>query len=105
MEPAPAALSLEERWRSIWPEALSVWSPYTQLREPLFFHDDEAAKPYGMARELASIRLSDQRVLINLHQIQAKGLDELALPILAHEIGHHVYVPGNVSDHARVIAA
>lgn len=97
--------SLEARWRATWPPALAAWSHYTQLREPVFLHSDEAAQPYGMANEIAAIRLHDQVVMVNLHQVNERGLDDDSLPILAHEIGHHVYVPGNLSDNARMIAA
>jgi hypothetical protein len=43
--------------------------------------------------------------MVNLQTVRTQQLDDLALPILAHEIGHHVYVPGNLADNARMIAA
>jgi hypothetical protein len=102
---APVPAGLEARWRGAWPQALARWSNYTQLREPTFLASDQEAKTAGMAGEIAAIRLVDQTVLVNLRQVAARGLDDLALPILAHEIGHHVYVPGNLADNARMLAA
>jgi hypothetical protein len=58
-----------------------------------------------MAGQIAAIRLVDHAVMVNLEQVVKRGLAPFALPILAHEIGHHVYVPGNLSDNARMIAA
>jgi hypothetical protein len=96
---------LETQWRATWPQALATWSPYTLLREPLFLDSDRAAKAHGMAGEIAAIRLLDQTVMVNLRTVQSRRLEDRALPILAHEIGHHVYVPGNLADNARMIAA
>lgn len=101
----PAAPTLAEQWLSAWPQALASWSAYTLLREPTFFETDLQAKPEGMAGAIAAIRLMDQAVMVNLETIQAQHLEKLALPVLAHEIGHHVYVPGNLADNARLIAA
>jgi hypothetical protein len=96
---------MESDWRGMWPQALASWSAYTQLREPVFFHSDTDCRSEGMAGEIAAIRLIDQVVLVNLSQVGQRGLADLSLPILAHEIGHHVYVPGNLTDNARMIAA
>ena len=50
------------------------------------------------------IRFADQAIVINLAQIARLGLHDFALEILGHEIGHHVYAPGDLTDHARMIA-
>jgi hypothetical protein len=104
-QPAANLPSLEELWRTVWPQALATWSTYTMLRAPVFFDSDQAAKASGLAGQIAAIRLHDQTVMVNLQQIRRRWLADLALPILAHEIGHHVYVPGNLADNARMIAA
>src|SRR5215470_16938159 len=96
---------LLERWRKEWPRALEAWSAYTMLREPRFFDSDKEAAGDGMAGEIAAIRLSDHAVMVNVAEVRAAGLEDDALAILAHEIGHHVYVPGNLTDNARMIAA
>lgn len=96
---------LEARWRAAWPEALAAWSHFTQLREPHFFPTDEEAAKDGMAGEIAAIRLHDQAVMVNLEVVHTRGLEDDAVAVLAHEIGHHVYVPGNLADNGRMIAA
>lgn len=96
---------LLDRWRKEWPTALEKWSAYTLLREPTFFASDLEAKNSDMAGQIAAIRLTDQSVMVNAAQIVKFGLEKDALAILAHEIGHHVYVPGNLSDNGRMIAA
>lgn len=96
---------LLSHWQSAWPAALRAWSNFTLLREPRFLENHEEAGPWGMAGEIAAIRLRDQTVLVNLQQVRELGLESLALPILAHEIGHHVYVPANLADHARMLGA
>jgi hypothetical protein len=50
------------------------------------------------------IRLSDHAVVISLLQVQKLKLQDFALEILAHEIGHHVYAPGNLLDNAIALA-
>jgi hypothetical protein len=96
---------LSARWLAAWPLALASWSAYTQLRSPVFFADDVQAASSGMAGQIAAIRLQDQTVMVNLQQVQGLQIADHALAILAHEIGHHVYVPGNLSDNARMFAA
>lgn len=95
---------MEERWRAGWPDALAAWSPYTVLREPVYFKSDREAAKSGMAGEIAAIRLVDQVVMVNLETLRKNGLEDFALPVQAHEIGHHVFVPGNLSDNARMLA-
>jgi hypothetical protein len=96
---------LTERWLATWPEALARWSPYTQLRPPTFVESDAASGDTGMAGQIAAIRLHDQTVFVNLETVDRLGLADHALAVLAHEIGHHVYVPGNLADNARMLAA
>lgn len=103
-DPAPDD-DLAARWREAWPAALAAWSSYTLLREPNFFEKDDEAAKSGMAGEIAAIGLTDHRVNVNLATIRKQGLEELPLPVLAHEIGHHIYVPGNMREHGRLLAA
>jgi hypothetical protein len=96
---------LASRWQAAWPEALARWSAYTQLRPPSYFESDAECGDTGMAGQIAAIRLHDQSVMVNLETIRRLKLDDHALAVLAHEIGHHVYVPGNLADNARMLAA
>jgi hypothetical protein len=93
------------RWIEEWPHALAAWSSYTQLRPPSFITDEKEARQEDMTGQIAAIRLQDQRIAVNLITIRQRGLEEHARAILAHEIGHHVYVPGNLTDNARMLAA
>ncbi len=106
--PGVRALTVKEvetLWQGAWPAALSTWSSFTMLRDPVFFKTDKEAKTEQMAGEIAAIRLLDQTIMVNLNTVRDLGIENLALEVLAHEIGHHVYVPGNLSDNARMIAA
>ena len=94
----------ERRWQLAWPQALSSWSKYTRLSDPIWCRTAAAAKREGLTASFAMIRLVDQRVVIDLAQLCQGGLDAYAVQVLAHEIGHHIYAPGNLSDHVRAIA-
>ena len=95
---------LAERWLAAWPQALATWSRYTQLADPLLC-ETEQAKTQEASGSIAMIRFSDQRVVVNLDQVRQRKLNDLAPEILAHEVGHHIAVPGNLADHARCLAA
>ena len=97
-------VTLRDQWAAAWPKALELWSRFTKLSEPRWCFTDEEAAREGLTDSFAMIRFSDQAVVVNLAQIQAYCLENFALEILAHEIGHHVYVPGDLADHARMIA-
>ena len=94
----------EKRWQQAWPQALACWSKYTRLNDPIWCRTPADAKREGLTASFAMIRLVDQRVVIDLAQLCAGGLDAYAVQVLAHEIGHHIYAPGNLSDHVRAIA-
>jgi hypothetical protein len=92
------------RWRAAWPQALETWSRYTQLSEPLLC-DVQQAEAEQASDSIALIRFRDQQVLVNLEKIRFHHLEDFAVEILAHEVGHHVSVPGNLTNQARMIAA
>jgi hypothetical protein len=50
------------------------------------------------------IRLADHAVVVDLNHVVAEGVERFATEILAHEIGHHVYAPGDLVDNARLLA-
>ncbi|MBK6638581.1 MAG: VWA domain-containing protein [Rhodocyclaceae bacterium] len=107
MSPVPSESHQEallKRWQAAWPEALNVWSKYTRLRDArLCTRRVEAAKE-GLDGSFAMIRLNDQSVVIDLETVAELGLDDYALEILAHEIGHHVLAPGSVNEQFRLLA-
>ena len=96
---------VEERWRAAWPQALAAWSSFTMLREPEFVVEGQGASDAGMSGEIAAIRLTDQKVYVNVEGVLRAGVEDHGLAILAHEVGHHVYVPGNATDAGRMTAA
>ena len=95
---------LAERWLAAWPEALAAWSRFTRLRPPLLCSTRKQAVEEGLDGSFAMIRFSDQAIVISLPHVAASRVEEFALEILAHEVGHHVLAPANLSDHARSIA-
>lgn len=96
--------ALLERWQAAWPEALAIWSRYTRLQPALLCSSVQAARAEGLNGSFAMIRFADQRVVIDLATIARLGLDDYALEVLAHEIGHHVLAPANATDHLRLLA-
>jgi hypothetical protein len=95
---------LKARWINEWPDALACWSKFTRLHDPVFVTDDKGAKREALTGSFAMIRLNDQTVVINLAEVEARGLQDFGREILAHEIGHHVYAPADLADHARMLA-
>jgi hypothetical protein len=95
---------LTGRWRAAWPQALAVWSRYTHLHDPRLCATTLAAAKEGLHGSFAMIRLADQSVVIDLEAVRKYGLEDYAVEILAHEIGHHVLAPANATDHMRMLA-
>ncbi len=101
----PARLErLREAWREAWPRAIACWSRYTRLSEPRWCLTEEDEQREGLTGSFAMIRLTDHAVVISLRQVAEQNLERFATEILAHEIGHHVYVPGDLTDNARLLA-
>ena len=95
---------LREKWERAWPAALAAWSRFVQLSAPRWclVVDDERAEK--LAGSFAMIRLFDHAIVVSLRQVRDYKLDDFATEILAHEIGHHVYSPGDLADNARCLA-
>jgi hypothetical protein len=87
-----------------WPAALETWSKFTRLGLPHWCFSDEEAAAEGLKDSFAMIRLSDQTIVINLAQIAHLHLGDFVREIMAHEIGHHVFCPADLTDNARMIA-
>lgn len=100
----PGLRALQDAWQSVWPEALALWSRFVQLHEPVWCctADDEAREQ--LSGSFAMIRLVDHSIVISLRQVRQQKLERFALEILAHEIGHHVYCPADLTDNARLLA-
>ena len=103
--PTAATLaSLRTIWAEAWPAALNAWSKFTRLHPPNLCLSESEAQREGLSGSFAMIRLQDQSVIVNLAEIEACRLQDYAVEILAHEIGHHVLAPATLTDHARMIA-
>ncbi|MCP4687780.1 MAG: hypothetical protein GY859_07000 [Desulfobacterales bacterium] len=98
------AKAMEERWRDSWPGALTPWSGLVKLREPAWCFTDQEAREEGLRGSFAMIRLTDHLVVINLARVVEHGVGRFAKEILAHEIGHHVMIPANLHDNARLLS-
>ena len=96
--------TLRDTWAARWPAALALWSKFTKLREPVWCTTPAEERAEHLTGSFAMIRLDDHAVVISLRQVHEQKLDDYALEILAHEIGHHVFTPGDLTDHARMIA-
>lgn len=91
-------------WQALWPQALALWSPHLRLHEPLWLQQDDDIHKQDFQGKIAAIKLTDQRVLVNLAAIESKQLQDYALEILAHEIGHHVYAPANMKQQLQLLS-
>ncbi len=96
--------ALLERWREAWPHALAAWSKFTRLRDPRLCVNRLETEHEGMSGSFAAISLRDQKVVIDMEAVLELSLEDYALEILAHEIGHHVLAPGSAIDHMRLMA-
>ncbi len=96
--------TLRDQWLAAWPQALEAWSKYTRLRPPHLCLTRAEAAAEGLDSSFAMIRLTDQSVVVSLPEVIESNVESFALEILAHEIGHHVLAPANLTDHARCIA-
>lgn len=92
------------QWQEAWPVALAHWSKFTRLHDPRLCETHVSAAKEGLTGSFAMIRLMDKSVVIDLETVGKTGLDDFAVEILAHEIGHHVLAPSTVADHFRLLA-
>jgi hypothetical protein len=90
-------------WKEKWEEALGLWSDYVKLSPPTFLLTEKDEQESGGGGSFASIRLTDHKIILSARQIQELGLEDYPLEIMGHEIGHHVYCPGDMTDQGRLI--
>ena len=95
---------LMDSWRAAWPQALAAWSKYTSLHDARLCGSRIEASDEGLTGSFAMIRLLDQSVVVDLETTHRLGLDDYAVEILAHEIGHHVLAPASATDQFRLLA-
>lgn len=100
MNTAPDLLA---KWQAAWPLALDCWSRYTQLADPRWCLSKAEVHAEGLSGSFAMIRLVDHAIVIDLPQVVEHGLQDFAVEILAHEIGHHVLCPADLTDQGRLL--
>jgi hypothetical protein len=93
-----------EELKEKWETALSYWSKFTKLREPIWSVSPQEDKANELGDTFAMIKLDTHTVYVSLYHIYKLGLENSLLEILTHEIGHHVYCPGDLTDHGRTLA-
>lgn len=103
MADSAAIKRIKEQWLSAWENAVALWSPYVQLRLPLLCETSQMAEQEGLSSSFAMIRLTDYSVVVSMAQVMKLGLQDFPMEILAHEAGHHVYCPADLTDLGRVI--
>src|SRR5512133_3312793 len=94
--PAVDLEALRARWARAWPGALALWSRFTQLHDPTWCLTRQEEAAAGLDDSFAMIRFFDHAVVVSLRQVAERGLGGHPREILAHEIGHHVYCPGDL---------
>ncbi|MGC3999534.1 MAG: hypothetical protein QM767_19665 [Anaeromyxobacter sp.] len=105
MSAGPNALAaLQRAWAGEWEPALAAWSRFTKLSGPRWCLTGADEARERLSGSFAQIRLTDHAVVIGLRPVREAGLERFARQILAHEIGHHVFVPGDLADQARLLA-
>lgn len=96
---APVAADVD-RWRSAWPQALALWGRGLRLQDPVLLTDP----PRERRDDLAWFDLAAMNVTVNLAQMSRLGLLESPLPVLAHEVGHHVLAPADRTTSTKIVA-
>ena len=100
----PDIEEIREQWLAAWPAAIEAWSKFTQLSLPRWCITLDDEKREELSGSFAMIRFLDHAVVISLRQVRERKLHAFATEVLAHEIGHHVYCPGDLNDNARLLA-
>ncbi|QTE30899.1 vWA domain-containing protein [Pengzhenrongella sicca] len=88
-------------WAAQWPQALAAWGRFTRLHAPVLHGRGQTPADVG---SFAWFSCTDVEVHIDLADIADRGLADHAVAVLAHEIGHHVLSPGDLSTSALLLA-
>jgi hypothetical protein len=96
-------MDLADEWRSHWPAALRTWGLFITLHDPTMYRSTVDATNAGLTGSFAAFSLYDREVMIDLAAVRALGLEDLPLEVLAHEVGHHVLCPADLTDKGRLL--
>jgi hypothetical protein len=103
-ETHPSNDELFSIWNAAWPKALELWGQWIRLSAPRMATNSFEVKEWALDGVLACIRMATHGVHVNLPLIRERKLAAFPMQILAHEVGHHVFVPGTLLDHFRILA-
>ncbi|WP_336728460.1 hypothetical protein [Cellulosimicrobium cellulans] len=98
---APDLGALRERWHAAWPEALAAWGRFTRLGAPTLHGPGTAPEGVGSFAWFSTTRVS---VHVDLAEVVELGIEDHAVAVLAHEVGHHVLSPGDLTTSALLVA-
>jgi hypothetical protein len=96
--------ALRDAWQARWGEALAAWSKVVRLQPPRWCMTPADEAREGLRDSFAQIRLGDHAVVLSARQLVEHDLAAFPREIMGHEIGHHVYCPGDLADDGRMIA-
>ncbi|WP_435737090.1 hypothetical protein V5D56_00355 [Cellulosimicrobium sp. PMB13] len=92
---------LRQRWQDAWPEALAAWGRFTRLGAPTLHGPGTTPADVGSFAWFSTTRVS---VHVDLSDVVALGIQDHAVAVLAHEVGHHVLSPGDLTTSALLVA-
>lgn len=90
--------ALRTAWTAAWPQALGAWGRFTRLHPPRLL----GAGAVSGASSFAWFSLGDVEVSVDLEQVVDLGIEDHAVAVLAHEVGHHVHAPGDMLTAGRM---
>ena len=89
---------LAGRWADSWPQALAAWGSTTRLHAPVL-HTRPCHEP-----SFAWFDIDDVEIHIDLTEVVRFGVQDHAVAVLAHEIGHHLLAPADRLTAVRMAA-
>ena len=91
--------ALVARWGEAWPQALAAWGATTRMHAP-HLH----TRPVAEVPSFAWYDSRDVEVHVDLAHVVRVGVEEHAVAVLAHEVGHHVLAPVDARTRVRIAA-
>ncbi|MFC8190425.1 hypothetical protein ACFUMH_02045 [Cellulomonas sp. NPDC057328] len=91
--------ALAEAWRARWPDALAAWGRASRMHPPVLH-----TSPVPGARSFAWYDTRRVEVHADLVHALALGVEDHALAVLAHEVGHHLLAPVDRRTGLRIAA-
>nr|WP_208289222.1 hypothetical protein [Cellulomonas fengjieae]MBO3084469.1 hypothetical protein [Cellulomonas fengjieae]QVI67194.1 hypothetical protein KG102_06345 [Cellulomonas fengjieae] len=90
--------ALGARWLAVWPQALAVWGRTSRMHAPVLH-----TQPCHVG-SWAWYTTDDPEVHVDLTVVAERGIEDHALAVLAHEVGHHLLAPVDRLTALRIAA-